>query len=571
MIRSFQQQPMVVVAGMVGVTAMTEEERRSLLCEVDVQDALVRMANIHSQWDIASTTHWNVKPLQLDLLELATADWVPAVRAEVNRGNVFTPPQVTVQLMRELMETDSTSPRPLSADELVHLLLAIATEQQMPPEFESDVPTDYEFAELDAKFKAMAPEELYATAHRFLHDQTAGVLFNTPRKIECLKADVLDFWYSPWADRAANTLGDKPADIFKSATGIGFDDFLRAGVRVVEAVSSGKSTLRLDDLADDRLLRDFITENTSLDLAHYREQLAADRERGDVKLQRYTFTRYPFLDLGDGKLLILRSQWAAERFFGEPAQFDVMAALAGRGDNTSAKRFSEGIKYQFEDIVGGVLTRIAARSQRIDALVPEADMEREWMEKKGQKPSVCDWVLRAGPIDILVEATHHPVNAALAQGLADGEAYSADADKILSDRKFKQLASVMGLVRRLGWSGQPQPDAIFIPIVVVPNSGTPSSTLSELDNGNRAESIFTEFQGRVARPAVLRLQDLQILEGIGDYLPVDVVQVLYAWRKFPIPLSLQDFLEMNNNMPRPLSRHIHDAAARLDQQLGTGS
>ncbi|OXR40153.1 hypothetical protein B7C42_07777 [Nocardia cerradoensis] len=568
MIRSFQQQPMVVVAGMVGVTAMTEEERRSLLCEIDVQDAIVRMAEIHSQWDIASTTHWNVKPLQLDLLELASADWAHAVRAEVTRGNVFTSPQVTVQLMRELMETDSTSSRPLSADELVHLLIAIATEQQMFPEFESDVPTNSEFAELDAKFKAMPPEDLYATAHRFLHDQTAGMLFNTPRKVESLKADVLDFWYSPWADRAADTLGDTPADTFKSATGIEFNDFLRAGVTVVEAAGSGETIVRLDDLADDRQVRDFITENMSLDLAGYREHLAADRERGDVKLQRYTFTRYPFLDLGDGKLLILRSQWATERFFGDPAQFDVMAALAGRGDNMSAKRFGEGIKYQFEDVVCGVVTRIAARSRRIDTLVPEADMERQWMEKKGQKPSVCDWVLRAGPIDILVEATHHPVNAALAQGLADGEAYSADADKILTDRKFKQLASVMSLVRRLGWSGQPQPDAIFIPIVVVPNSGTPSSTLSELDNGNRAKPIFAEFQGRVARPAVLQLQDLQVLEGIGDHLPVDVVQVLYTWRKFPIPLSLQDFLEITN-LPRPLSNHIHEAAARLDQQLGT--
>ncbi|WP_330254554.1 hypothetical protein OG874_08430 [Nocardia sp. NBC_00565] len=569
-IQSLQQQPMVIVAGMVGITAMTEEERRSLLCEVDVQDALVRVAEIQAQWDIASTTHWNIKPLQLDLLVSPTADWVPAVWAEVNRGNVFTSPQVTIQLMRELMETDSTSSRPLSADELVHLLLSIATEQQTHTEFGSDVPTNSEFAKLDAKLQAMAPDELYAAAHQFLHDQTAGVLFNAPRKIECLNADVLDFWYSPWADRAADTLGDTPADTFKSATGIAFDDFLRAGVTVAEAVASGQTIVRFDDLADDGQVRDFITENMSLDLARYREQLAADRERGDVKLQRYTFTRYPFLDLGDGKLLILRAQWVTERFFGDPAQLDVVAAFAARGDKTSAKRFGEGIKYQFEDVVGGVLTRIAARSQRIDTLVPEADMEREWMEKKGQKPSVCDWALRAGLIDILVEATHHPVNAALAQGLADGETYSADTDKILTDRKFKQLASVMGLVRRLGWSGQPQPDAIFIPIVVVPNSGTPSSMLSELDNGNRAMPIFTEFQGHVARPAVLQLQDLQLLEGIGDHLPVDVVQFLYAWRKFPVPLSLQEFLEMNNDKPRPLSKHIVEAAARLDQQLRTG-
>ncbi|WP_280274723.1 hypothetical protein [Nocardia wallacei] len=570
MIEALQQQPIVIVAGMVGITVMTDEERRSLLCEIDTQDALVRVAEIHAQWDIASTTHWNVKPLQLDLLMPATAEWVPAVRAEVNRGNLLTSPQATVQLLRELLETDSTSSRPLSADEFVHLLLSTASEQQMHTEFASDAPTDSEFAQLDAKFEAMAPEALYAAAHQFLHDQTAAMLFNAPRKIECLKADILDFWYSPWADRAADTLGGTPADTFKSATGIEFDDFLRAGVTVAEAVAAGQTIVRFGDLADDGDVRNFITENMSPDLARYRKQLAADRERGDVKFQRYTFTRYPFLDLGDGKLLILRAQWAIERFFGDPAQLDVVAAFAAHGDKTTAKRFGEGIKYQFEDIVGGVLRRIAARSQRIEALVPEADMEREWMEKKGQTPSVCDWALRAGPINILVEATHHPLNSALAQGLADGETYSADADKIMTDRKFKQLASVMGLVRRLGWSGRPQPDAIFIPIVVVPNSGTPSSALSELDNGNRAIPIFTEFQGRVARPAVLQLQDLQLLEGIVDQLQVDVVQFLYAWRKFPVPLALQEFLEINNDMPRPLSNHILKAADRLDQQLRTG-
>ncbi|NQE69170.1 hypothetical protein NG2371_03635 [Nocardia gamkensis] len=566
MIQSLQKQPMAIVAGMVGITAMTEDERGALLCEIDVQDALVRVVDIQARWDIASTTHWDIKPLQLDLLARTTADWVAAVRAEVNSGNVFAAPQMTVQLMRELLETDSASSRLLSADELVHLLLSIATEQQTPAEFESDVPTDSDLAQLDAKFQAMAPDELYATAHQFLQGHTAGMLFNTPRKIECLKADVVDFWYSPWADRAADTLGATPADTFKSATGMAFNDFLRAGVAVAEAGASGQTIVHLDDLISDGQVRDFITGNMSLDLERYREQLAADRERGDVKLQRYTFTRYPFLDLGDRKVLILRSQWATERFFGDPAQFDVMAAFAASGDDTSAKRFGEGIKYQFEDVVGGVLTRITTRSQRIDALVPEAIMEHEWTEKKGQKPSVCDWVLRAGPISILVEATHHPVNAALAQGLADGETYSADADKILTNRKFKQLASVMGLVRRLGWSGQPQPDAIFLPIVVVPNSGTPSSMLSELDNGNRAMSVFAEFQGRVARPTVLQLQDLQLLEGIGDHLPVDVVTFLYRWRKFPVPLPLQDFLEVNS-MPRPLSMHILQSAAKLDQQL----
>ncbi|MDZ4233352.1 MAG: hypothetical protein U1C73_06250 [Dietzia sp.] len=88
--------------------------------------------------------------------------------------------------------------------------------------------------------------------------------------------------------------------------------------------------------------------------------------------------------------------------------------------------------------------------------------------------------------------------------------------------------------------------------------------LSELDNATQAEPVFAAFQGRVARPAVVRLQELQLLEGIGDHLPIDLVTFMYRWRQTPLPL--QDFLEMQN-MPRPLSKHILTTAARLDRRL----
>jgi hypothetical protein len=564
MIEAMQQQPMVIVAGMVGVTALSGDERRALLATADMRDALIRVTKILADWDVATTTHWNIMPLQLELLNTTTAGWAEAVRDQVNAGNTFTSPQAVVQLIRELLECDSQSQRTLTGDELIQLLVSIATEQQLYPGFATDTPTAAEVAALDSKFKSMTPDALHAANRDLIHLLHASVLFNNPTKIECLKADTFDFWYSAWADRASDTLGRTPAETFEAATGINHGDLLRAGLAVADTVGSGQTIIRLDDLQVDGGLRDFIVKNMSLDLDGYRVQLAADRERGDVKLQRYTFTRFPLLDLGDGALLSLRAQWTIDRFLGEPPQFDVIAAFHALGDRTSAQRFGEAVKYQFEDIVGQVVERIATRSRRVTAVVSEAELEAEWTDKKGQSPSVCDWVLRAGPVVIPIEATHHPVNATLAQGLGDGEAYSEDANRILTDRKFKQLASVMDLVKRRGWSGHPQPDAIFLPIVVVPNSGSPSSMLSELDTATRAEPIFAAYQGRVARPAVVRLQELQLLEGIGDHLPIDVVTFMYRWRRTPLPL--QDFLEMQT-MPRPLSKYILRTAARLDRRL----
>ncbi|MBB1058942.1 hypothetical protein G6020_16600 [Dietzia sp. B19] len=567
-LRSIQQnQPTILGAGEVAISALSEDERRALLAEIDVADALRRVADLQAKWDTASAANLSLKPLHTELLLRAAGDWVPAVRAQVSKGRVFAVPQATAQLMRELLETDSSGAKTLAADEMARLLISIATQQQAHTEFESNFSTSAEMAALDAKFQAMATEDLVAFSHEFLHDQTANMLFSMPRKIECLKADAVDFWLSPWADRVDNSLGATPAVTFADATGIDLDEIFRAGAAIDREIATGQTVIRPDDLADDEKVRTFIIENMSLDLPRYREQLEADRATGDVKLQRYTFTRYPFLHLGDGNLLILRAVWAIERFFGDPVQFDVAAAFTDKGDEARAKRFNEAINYQFEKIVGDTLARIAARSASIDALITEPELEAQWTEKKGRKPSVCDWVLRAGSVAILVDATHHRLNAKLAQGLGSGKAYNADANRVLTAGKFKQFASVMQLVRRLGISGQPQPEANFIPFVVVPNSGTPSSMLTELDYGLRAQQVFAEFQGRVARPTVLQLQELQLLEGIGDRVPGDVVSFLYTWRKFPVPLSLQEFLDANG-MPRPISRYIFRAAANLDRRLG---
>ncbi|QTI67385.1 hypothetical protein [Gordonia polyisoprenivorans] len=91
--------------------------------------------------------------------------------------------------------------------------------------------------------------------------------------------------------------------------------------------------------------------------------------------------------------------------------------------------------------------------------------------------------------------------------------------------------------------------------------------MAELDYGSRGKDVFSEFQGRVARPTVLLLQDLQLLEGIGDYTPVDVVPFLYEWRKFPVPIPLQTFLEIRG-MPRPLPQHLLAASKQLNRRLG---
>lgn len=70
-----------------------------------------------------------------------------------------------------------------------------------------------------------------------------------------------------------------------------------------------------------------------------------DRERGDVRSQRYTFTRFPFLDLGDGTVLVLRAQWGMDRFFGNAPEFDVQRSSVEQGKPDRAKQFQDAVKH----------------------------------------------------------------------------------------------------------------------------------------------------------------------------------------------------------------------------------
>lgn len=559
--------PVVLVAGNVGVTALSKARRTALLARVDTQDALHRLATFQTQRDVAATTDWNEAQFDRHLIDDVRETWADRVKEKLGSGYVLAPAQTTMQLIRELVETDSTSTNLMTPTELAHLLLSVSSEQNARPEFAGDVPTPDEEAAVDRRYGAMSRQQLLAAVHSHLHEESANLLFHAPRKLECLKSDALDFWYSPWSPRADTILGACPADCFADTMGFTLDSFFTVGQAVVDAAAKGEAVIRIEDLPGTNELRDFVTAAMSLPLASLREMLASDRQRGEIRLQRFTFTQFPFLNLENGTLIVLRAQWAMERFFSEMPQFDVMAAM-GKQEDAAAGRFNQAIKLQFEDSIGRTLQRIAARSPDIESVVHEHELQEHWKAGKGVVPSVCDWVLRADHVNILVEATHHPLKATLAQGIADGKAYDEDAERILTQRKFAQLASVMRLLNEKGWEGAPRADASFIALVVVPDTGLPSSSLAEMDNTIRAEKVFEEFQGRVTRPTVIQHLDLQLIEGLIDRLRLDAVDILRSWLTYPTPLTLQDYLDARQS-PRPISNHIIRSARQLDRRLAS--
>jgi hypothetical protein len=132
-------------------------------------------------------------------------------------------------------------------------------------------------------------------------------------------------------------------------------------------------------------------------------------------------------------------------------------------------------------------------------------------------------------------------------------------DKVFTNKKFRQIAATLTQLRSRGLDGTPvDPDTTYIPLVVTPETGVPSTPFTEVDLRVRAHPIFRDFLGYVTPPTVLSMADLQLLEGIAEWYPqADFVEILSKWRatSVQIPTPLQAFLE-TSGFQRPLPKHI---------------
>jgi hypothetical protein len=149
-----------------------------------------------------------------------------------------------------------------------------------------------------------------------------------------MKCLTYEFWYHPWAEKVGNELGATPADTFHEATGISMDEFLLAGDLITSVLRTGHAHYDLAALREhgvsDQVVQ-YIRRNMVRDLNEFRAMSQRDRERGDVRAQRYTFTQFPFLGLGGEKILALRAQWGMDRFFGNAPEFDVQQGFHEQG------------------------------------------------------------------------------------------------------------------------------------------------------------------------------------------------------------------------------------------------
>jgi hypothetical protein len=558
----------VITATFVGLVPMDRERRLALLSGIDSKAVLVSLGELQAELDAAMLS--SAPTLPLEALRFVDSQWYEPVRQQLAAGHRLAPPQTIVRLMREIIEAGE-GPRLGIADDdaLLQLLLSVNEDHGTPSGLAARF-SAMDVHQVDAEMRSMPEDELVAFANEMAVDEAASMMFNASFLPEHMKCMTHEFWYQPWAEKVGGQIGATPADTFREATGISMDEFLRAGAVIMSLLRTGRAcfdlgTLREHGVSDEVV--HYVQRNMIRNLDEFRTLSQRDRERGDVRAQRYTFTQYPFLDLGGGTVLATRAQWGMDRFFGNAPEFDVQQGFVEQGRPERAKQFQDAIKHQFEQIVGRIVARIAANSEVFGSIVGEEEMQAAWTVKKGQRPKACDWMLPTGDrFTWLVDATHRPLRAQLAEGWGSGADFTSNLEAFLTIKKARQFESVIDHLTECGWDGASFTDATFAPFVVVPDAGLPSTPTTMMLVGLCAREMMASYGGRMLTPAVVSISDLLLIEGMAERPGVEVANLVLSWRQVGF-MPLQQYLEACRFPYRPCPRHVVAMAAEFDARI----
>lgn len=577
-------QSQLIVCGLLGLNPLADDERRELLAGIKLYDALETVARLQAQWDVAYTTTQGVRDVEGDFLAAGGTGGV--CERVLNRiiiyNDMLISPRATAQLLREIIEyasADDAAPV-IDRNILTHILLSITTEQNLNSEFAGDVPTAAEIAKLQRKLPKMGLEETHEYAKPLIQDEIASALFNAPLRLEIVLSNSYDLWFTEWASRSKTTgLGATPAEAFKIATGVELLDVMRLGRRIIKrSTKSHQVRFTRDELLADGASEpalDYLFANMAPRLDDFKAKLQEDRNAGAISHQRYTLTRYPFLAVDDSTFVAIRHQWALDRLCGAQLYFEAWASFSGAARN----RFKTAMNDAFEQFVSGILHRIHDKCPHLRAIVDEDEMQAAWTEKKGETPSVCDWMLFGKDHCIVIDATNHAVKADAAQGLASWEEYSADVEKIFMNTdsgKYAQLLSTINLVQKHdGWENEKvDKKTMYAPLVIVPDAGVVTGLLAQFDTNLRSIQAFKHLQPQVYAPGIVPLSDLQLLEGMADIgakggMNPNMMDLIAKWRTAASKgvASLQLYLLSYGIPILPVSDHIMHNSRRVMKLL----
>ncbi|MFI2473451.1 hypothetical protein [Nocardia xishanensis] len=573
-----EQQPTVVLCAHVGLMPVESEDRAAILQGLELRKSLRLLAALQAKLDVAATTDWSERRVEKDFLTAIPKPWASRARTRLDRGDRVLLPRSLGQLTREIIENSSTDDSAPGIDEdmLGRFVISITTENSRTKFSDTGLATTESVQRLQAEVGNLDAVQSLTMLRELMLDQVATLLYDAPEKLEILHASVQDIWLKPWPPgrNGLEALGDKPAAAFAASNKVELLDILTLGHIVSNMSKRGRTEFqRAELLAAGAPVEavDFLWNSMALTLPKYRSRLSKDRSRGAVANQRYTMTERPFLLIDDNTALLLRHQWGADRFFGNPLYWDTFINFGRIKPGSPAEAFSQAMNYVFERRVGESLENIVSYSPAMTRLITESELQACWTERAGQLPKACDWVITAGKACFVLDATNHHLNANLSQGVGSVAEFDAELEKHLVEKKLQQLVATMRQLRSRGRELGVPPDAVFVPIIVIPDNGLPNLALTDFDFQYRSKGSLQEFDGYIYPPTILPLSSLLILEGLAELYKgkKDITSLIVLWRKTctnAVPVTLQSFLEMMH-LPRPISTRMLTAHRELQELL----
>jgi hypothetical protein len=283
---------------------------------------------------------------------------------------------------------------------------------------------------------------------------------------------------------------------------------------------------------------------TSQTVAELRTGIQKEAEASRGSLYAFnTLRRFPLVRLSSGTVLVLRVGYVVERAMSEVTYFDVRSHLTEVDKRNGTKRdeaFNSCTNDVLEHEAGVTLQRIFSRSK--SQVLTEMQLQKRFSSKT-KTASVCDYAIRQGSTWLLIEVTDRAIPGGVVFGKANATALDSELDRVLTERKARQLASTIELLRRShsGRNGSTSKDLVFIPLVLTAPAGLGWNTAVHQRVKERLTENINASAEFASSVALITLKDLRILENAAEH-GHDVVTVLRSWREQAPGDALDNFL-----------------------------
>jgi hypothetical protein len=245
--------------------------------------------------------------------------------------------------------------------------------------------------------------------------------------------------------------------------------------------------------------------------------LAGERKKGNLAHRRYTFSQFPLLEFGPRRVHPPVPGMGFDRFCGPQLYRETFAGFGFEKDERG-EQFSQAMNYVFEANVGSVFQRVVNRAKpNAITLITEEQMQQAWKLGKVHHRCVTGRSFRAGIVCLSMRQITGSTKKR-AQGFADAEEYQVDVEDTFVNKKFNQLKSTIELLGKHGWEGRTfNAETIYVPLVVVPNSGIPATVFADIDMKMRGHPVLGQLGKNVTSPGILIWHELQVFEGLCEH------------------------------------------------------